>query len=88
MDHNPNQHDEQDDRVASGDLLIGASAIASYLIELGWPPDTDEDDVYYQKRAGNLPIGSTSPDGGGKLIASKRRLSNHTAKQARGPTAA
>ena len=78
-------HDEGDDRLA-GDLLIGADAICAYLIFLGMPDDTDADNVYYLKRSG-WPIGNTGGDGG-KLIASKRRLSNHTSKLARGSSAA
>ena len=83
MDGNPNQHDEGDDRLA-GDLLVGADAIRAYLVHLGMPKKTA--DPYYLKRSG-WPIGNTA-NGGGKLIASKRRLSNHTSKISRGPTAA
>jgi hypothetical protein len=67
------QHDEDDPQVA-GDLLVGASAIRDYLVFLGMPDDTD---VYYLRRTGRWPIGS---DGGGRLIASKRRLARHTQK--------
>ena len=79
------QHDDADDRLA-GDLLIGADAICAYLKFLGMPDDTEASDIYYLKRAG-WPIGNTGGDGG-KLIASKRRLSNHTSKLARGSSAA
>jgi hypothetical protein len=75
--HTP-QHDDGDE----GDLLVGAEAIRAYLISLGWP----DPDPYYLKRSG-WPIGNTGGDGG-KQIASKRRLSNHTSKLTRGPTAA
>jgi hypothetical protein len=77
-----NQHDDGDERLA-GDLLVGADAIRAYLVLLGMPEGTDP---YYLKRSG-WPIGNTA-SGGGKLIASKRRLSNHTARIARGFTAA
>jgi len=81
-----NQHDKWDEHLA-GDLLVGAEAILNYLIFLGMPADTDVDDVYYLKRTGRWPIGNTAGDGG-KLIASKRRLSRHADKLARGSTAA
>jgi hypothetical protein len=72
-----NQLNEGDERV-TGDLLVGAPAIKSYLVnDLGWPPTTDP---YYLKRTG-WPIGSTSADGG-KLVATKARLSRHTQKLA------
>ena len=74
------QHDEDDLQVA-GDLLVGASAISAYLISLGMPDTTD---AYYLRRK-RWPIGS---DGGGRLIASKRRLARHADKITRGPTAA
>src|SRR5262249_3273849 len=77
----PTQHDESDAR--AGDLLVGAGAILAFLVHLGWPEDTDP---YYLKRSG-WPIGNTAP-GGGKLIASKRRLTPHAAQIARGPSAA
>ena len=45
-------------------------------------------DPYYLKRSGNgWPIGSTAA-GGGRLIASRRRLTRHLDKIARGNTAA
>jgi hypothetical protein len=81
MDPTP-QHDEGD--VRPGDLLVGANAIRAFLVSLGMPEKTAE--PYYLKRSG-WPIGNTG-GGGGKLIASKRRLSNHTSKLARGSTAA
>jgi len=80
-----NQHDERDERLA-GDLLVGAAAIHAFLMHLGMPEGTDP---YYLKRSG-WPIGNTaaSDPRGGKLIASKRRLTRHTDKLARGPAAA
>jgi hypothetical protein len=78
-----NQFDEGDERVA-GDLLVGAPAIKSYLIYLGWPASVDP---YYLRRVGKLPIGKTA-DEGGQLAASKRRLKNRTEKITRGNTAA
>jgi hypothetical protein len=75
------QHDEGD--VRPGDLLVGADAIRAYLIHLGM---NETIDIYYLKRSG-WPIGNTAGDGG-KLIASKRRLSRHTEKLARGTSAA
>jgi hypothetical protein len=84
MDTN-HQHDDGDDRLG-GDLLVGAAAIRAYLIFLGMPEEGNGPDPYYLKRSG-WPIGNTAGDGG-KLIASKRRLSNHTSKLARGNTAA
>jgi hypothetical protein len=82
MDHNQQVDDEGNERLA-GDLVVGADAIRAFLIHLGMPEGTDP---YYLKRSG-WPIGNTA-NGGGKLIASKRRLSNHTSKIARGTTAA
>jgi hypothetical protein len=76
---------EQEDEHLAGDLLVGEKAIHAYLVYLGMPEDTD---VYYLKRTGLWPIGNTGSGGGGKLIASKRRLTNHTAKIARGSHAA
>jgi hypothetical protein len=67
----------------AGDLLVGAAAIRTYLVGLGWPETLDP---YYLKRSG-WPIGNTAP-GGGKLVATKRRLSNHIARIARGSDAA
>jgi hypothetical protein len=75
------QHDEGD--VRPGDLLVGADAIRAFLLHLGMHEKTDP---YYLKRSG-WPIGNTG-GGGGKLIASKRRLTRHTEKLTRGSTAA
>lgn len=81
---NPNpQHDDGEEHLV-GDLLVGAEAIRSFLVDLGMPEKTDP---YYLKRTGHWPIGNTSL-AGGKLIASKRRLARHADKIARGPTAA
>jgi hypothetical protein len=82
MDDTNPQHDDGDDRLA-GDLLVGAEAIAAYLVYLGVP----NPDVYYLKRANVWPIGNTAGDRS-KLIASKRRLARHADKIARGFTAA
>jgi hypothetical protein len=84
MDNSPNQYDEGDER-AAGDLLVGAAAIRAFLVHLGMPEGTDP---YYLKRTGDWPIGNTGAGGGGKLIASKRRLARHTDKIARGSSAA
>ena len=62
---NPYQHDEWDEHLAGGDLLVGAAAIRAYLVFLGMPAGVDP---YYLKRSGRWPIGNTG--GGGKLIAS------------------
>jgi len=78
-----NQQDEGGAPLA-GDLLVGADAIRTFLVHLGMPEETDP---YYLKQSGSWPIGNTAGDGG-KLIASKRRLTRHTDKLARGPTAA
>jgi len=80
------QHDTDDPQVErfAGDLLVGADAIRVFLVHLGMPADTD---VYYLKRAGRWPIGSTNGGGrkgGGKLIASKRRLIRHAEEITRG----
>jgi len=75
--------DPQVERFA-GDLLVGADAIRVFLAHLGMPADTD---VYYLKRTGRWPIGSTNGGGrkgGGKLIASKRRLIRHAEEITRG----
>jgi hypothetical protein len=80
-----NQHDDGDERLA-GDLLVGATAIREFLISLGMPEKTAN--PFYLKRSGNSwPIGSTAI-GGGRLIASRRRLTRHLDKIARGNTAA
>ena len=73
-----NQQDEGGAPLA-GDLLVGADAIRTFLVHLGMPEETDP---YYLKRSGSWPIGNTAGDGG-KLIASKRRLTRHTDKLAR-----
>ena len=78
----PNQHDDETVE-RPGDLLVGADAIRAYLVSLGMPENTDP---YYLKRSG-WPIGNTGGEGG-KQIASRRRLSNHTNKIARGTAAA
>ena len=82
---NPYQHDERDEHLAGGDLLVGAAAIRAYLVFLGMPAGVDP---YYLKRSGRWPIGNTggSAGGGGKLIASKRRLSRHAEEITRGRT--
>jgi hypothetical protein len=80
MDTNPPQHA---DDTRPGDLLVGADAIRAFLVLLGMPEGIDP---YYLKRSG-WPIGNTAGSGG-KLIASKRRLTNHTEKMTRGNTAA
>jgi len=84
MDPTPHQDDEIER--APGDLMVGADPIRVYLIELGiLPKNATVTDVYYLRRRGLWPIGNTGGgEGGGKLIASKRRLSNHAAKLARG----
>jgi hypothetical protein len=76
---------QQDNEAAAGDLLVGAEAIRAFLVHLGMPEGTD---AYYLKRTG-WPIGNTGTGGrgGGKIIASKRRLANYTAKIARGNAA-
>jgi hypothetical protein len=73
-----NEHNEVEHAGGDvGDLLVGRDPIRAFLISLGMPEKTDP---YYLKRTG-WPIGNTGPDGG-KLIASKRRLSRHTQKLA------
>jgi hypothetical protein len=80
MDSNQHQHDDGDERLAGGDLLVGADAIRAFLVYLGMPEGTDP---YYLKRAGRWPIGNTGGEGG-KLTASKRRLIRHAEKITRG----
>jgi hypothetical protein len=58
------------------DLLVGKDPIRTFLISLGMPETVDP---YYLRRTG-WPIGKTSDDGGGSLIASKRRIVRHTQK--------
>ena len=70
------QYDEGDDRL-TGDLLVTADPIRTYLVSLGMPEDTDP---YYLKKIG-WPIGKTAGDSG-NLIASKRRLARHAQKLA------
>jgi hypothetical protein len=56
------------ERLAGGDLLVGADAIRAYLVYLGMPEGTDP---YYLKRTGRWPIGNTgggAGGGGGKLL--------------------
>jgi hypothetical protein len=48
----PNQHDEMDEHLAGGDLLVGADAIRAFLVYLGMPEGTDP---YYLKRASRWP---------------------------------
>jgi len=60
----------------AGDLLVGAEAIRAFLVHLGMPERVDP---YYLKRSG-WPIGNTGTSGGGKIIASKRRLERYTDK--------
>lgn len=75
MDSNQLRHDELNERLAGGDLLVGADAIRAFLVYLGMPGDTD---VYYLRRAKRWPIGNTGGSSkGGTLIASKRRLIRH-----------
>ena len=84
---NPNQlqHDEENERLAGGDLLVGADAIRAFLEWLGMPQGTDP---YYLKRTGHWPIGNTGGrGGGGKLVASKRRLIRYTEEITRGTAA-
>jgi hypothetical protein len=72
------QHEENDERIGGGDLLVGADAIRAYLVFLGMH---EEVDPYYLKRAG-WPIGKSAAGKGGLLVASKRRLDRHTQKLA------
>jgi hypothetical protein len=74
MDTNQSDRDE----FADNDLLVGKRPIHAFLVSLGMPPETD---IYYLRRVGNWPIGSTAPGGkGGRLIASRRRLARHAQK--------
>jgi hypothetical protein len=86
MDQNQ-QHDDGDERLVGGDLLVGAAAIRAFLIYLGMHAGVDP---YYLKRTGTWPIGNTGGrrGGGGKLIASKRRLIRYVEEITRGPAAA
>jgi hypothetical protein len=70
-----NKHDEGD--ALAGDILVGATAIAKFLVELGFPEETtDESVVYHLRRTKRAPIGSD----GAKLMGSKRRLTRHYQK--------
>ncbi len=86
MDSNQQQHnDDGNERVAAGDLLVGADAVRDFLKSLGMPEGTD---VYYLRRCGRWPIGNTGGSGaGGRLIASKKRLLHHLEQITRGPAA-
>ena len=79
-----NQHEEGGDERLAGDLLVGADAIRAFLVHLGMPESTS---TLTTSSGQAWPIGNTAGDGG-KLIASKRRLTRHTDKIARGSTAA
>jgi hypothetical protein len=65
-----------------GDLLVGRDAIRNFLTQLGM---TDAD-PYYLRRTGRWPISNTAAGagGGGKLIASKRRLARYIDEITRG----
>jgi hypothetical protein len=80
-------HDDGDERLAGGDLLVGADAIRAFLVYLGMPAGVDP---YYLRRAKRWPIGNTGggAGGGGKLVASKKRLIRHAEEITRGPAAA
>jgi hypothetical protein len=82
----PTEHQQQEDERLAGDVLVGADAILNYLIFLGvLPPEASVDEVYYLKRTGRWPIGNTAgDDGGGKLLAIKRRIARHVQKIAAG----
>jgi hypothetical protein len=71
------QHDDEDERLAGG-FLVGRAPIHAYLVTLGLPEKTDP---YYLKKTG-WPIGNTGGNGGGLLIASKRKLARHCQKLA------
>jgi hypothetical protein len=78
------QHEDGDERL-TGDLLVGAGAIRSFLVHLGMPESVDP---YYLKRTGRWPIGNTA-GADGKIIASKRRrrrISQLLTMRAVGPT--
>jgi len=83
-DDDADDDDDPVERLAAGDLLVGAAAIRAFLVELGMPRKTA--DPYYLKRTGRWPIGNTGGESG-NLIASKRRLTRHTDKLTRGPAA-
>ena len=72
--------------VNTPDLLVGAETIKSFLVGLGMPPGVD---VYYLRRTRRWPIGSTADGtGGGKLVASRRRLAAHVERLTRGTRSA
>jgi hypothetical protein len=74
-----NPQNDEDER--AGDLLVGAAAIQRFLVHLGFPESVNPYDL---KRRSGWPIGKTSDDGGGSLVASKRRLLLHAEKITRG----
>ena len=86
MDLNKSE-DKSADETGDVVLLVGAKPIRDHLIALGMPASTDP--YYLRKKTGTdrWPIGSTSPGGGGKLIADKNRLTRHVMKLARGTAA-
>jgi hypothetical protein len=71
-----NEAVKQADRLAD-DLLNGGPEIAAFL-------GCNTREVYHLHKTQRLPIGRL----GRKLIASRRQLTRHTDKIARGPTAA
>jgi hypothetical protein len=76
-------HQQQQDEPDTGDLIVGREKIREFLIALGMPETTDP---YYLKARRGFPIGNVGT-GRTSLIASKKRLSNHIAKLARGSAA-
>jgi hypothetical protein len=71
------EHEREDVERDAGDLLVGRADIRAFLIGLGMPETVDP---YYLRRRG-WPIGRTSGGSrGGKLIASKRRITRYTQK--------
>jgi hypothetical protein len=86
---NPTQHEDDEGADTGvgrpGDLLVGRRAIQQFLEHLGMPKNVD---VYNLRRAGRWPIGKTSSDGGGSLVASRRKLARYAEKITRGNTAA
>jgi hypothetical protein len=54
----------------AGDLLLGATEVAAFARELGFP-DVTEQDVYYWGKSGKLTLGRF----GRQLIGSKRKIS-------------
>ena len=59
-----------------GDLLVGYDTVHAFLVRLGMPEHVD---LYYLRRTRRWPIGNTGGrcTGGGKLIASKRQLTEY-----------